>query len=249
MLNEIQQTNYQVPTTKEDIAKFILFGREKLSSVKSEINAIKSLGLAKEVLDQKRVEAQFLSGVVIQAQVKLGEITKRIPKAINQYKSASPPSGLAKSKEIEKMGFTKQRVAEFEQMADHPEIVKQVQNEAKATDDLPSRKEIMRQIKKTKESLKPIIEAKEKEAKEQAIDYDALGKRFKELFATLSNNNKLSLGDKDNDFLQHNIFTAIDMYIHKFETPSDKIQAGHNIIKHIKTVINDNQTKSMDRAE
>jgi len=53
-----------------------------------------------------------------------------------------------------------------------------------------------------------------------------------------------SLGDKENDFLQSNIFTAIDLYISKFGTPSDKIQAGHNIIKHIKVSINDNQVKS-----
>lgn len=74
----IQQTN--LPSTIEDLSQFVLVGREKLVSVRAEIRAIDKLNLAQEVRDQKKEECLMLSEALLDAEVKLGDLLKQIPK-------------------------------------------------------------------------------------------------------------------------------------------------------------------------
>ena len=78
---EIIVTNQQLPTKFEDVAQFAVLAQEKLKSVKAEINAIKRLGLARDVYEQKKAEAQELAELTVRAEVKLGEITSNMPTA------------------------------------------------------------------------------------------------------------------------------------------------------------------------
>jgi hypothetical protein len=48
-MNELTVTQSNIPANIEDLAKFVLIGRDKLQSVRAEISAISKLGLAKEV--------------------------------------------------------------------------------------------------------------------------------------------------------------------------------------------------------
>ena len=73
--------NQQLPNKIEDLAKFVLVGREKLVSVRAEIRAINKLELAEEVREQKKEEAQMLAEALIDAEVKIGDLLKTIPKA------------------------------------------------------------------------------------------------------------------------------------------------------------------------
>ncbi len=75
----VQQSN--LPDTLEDLSKFVLVGREKLTAVRAEIRAIKKVGLAKEVYQQKQEEAQMLAEAMLDAEVKIGDLLKTIPKA------------------------------------------------------------------------------------------------------------------------------------------------------------------------
>lgn len=77
--------NNQLPDKIEDLAKFVLVGREKLTSVRAEIRAISKLELAEEVREQKREEAQMLAEALLDAEVRIGDLLKQIPKAKNQY--------------------------------------------------------------------------------------------------------------------------------------------------------------------
>ena len=70
-----------LPDTPQELAKFVLLGREKLIAVRAEIRAINKAQLAKDVYDQKLEEAQMLGEAVLDAEVKLGEMTSPIPKA------------------------------------------------------------------------------------------------------------------------------------------------------------------------
>ena len=63
------------------MAQFAVLAQEKLKSVKAEINAIKRLGLARDVYEQKKAEAQELAELTVRAEVKLGEITSNMPTA------------------------------------------------------------------------------------------------------------------------------------------------------------------------
>ena len=81
-MNELAtMPGYEMPATFEDVASFAVIAQEKLKSVRAEISAIKRLGLAQEVLQQKVQEAQQLAEVKTRAEVKLGELTAAMPKA------------------------------------------------------------------------------------------------------------------------------------------------------------------------
>jgi len=78
-----------LPDTIEDIAKFLLIAPEKAVALRAEIRAIKKANLAKEVYDQKIEENRVLQELILDASVRLGELTRKIPKATkaqgNQY--------------------------------------------------------------------------------------------------------------------------------------------------------------------
>lgn len=72
---------YELPATVEDLSKFVLIGREELVAVRAEIRAIEKVGLAKSVREQKLQEAQLISEAVLDAEVRIGQLMKEIPKA------------------------------------------------------------------------------------------------------------------------------------------------------------------------
>ena len=79
----------QLPDKIEDLAKFVLIGREKLVAVRAEIRAIDKAQLAKDVHQQKLNEAQDIAEAVLDAEVRIGELTAQFEKAKeNQYTKA-----------------------------------------------------------------------------------------------------------------------------------------------------------------
>lgn len=80
-MNNIATYIENLPDNLKDLSSFILVGREKLTAVRAEIRAIEKLELAEEVRKQKRDEARMLSEALLDAEVRVGELTKRIPKS------------------------------------------------------------------------------------------------------------------------------------------------------------------------
>ena len=74
-------TNQNLPNTLEDLSKFVLVGREKLTAVRANIRAIDKLQLAEDVRAQKKEEAQMLAEALLDAEVRIGDLLKQIPKA------------------------------------------------------------------------------------------------------------------------------------------------------------------------
>lgn len=74
-MNEITVQDKRLPDTMQDLQRFALVGREKLVAVRAEIRAIQKVGLAKEVLEQKKKEAQDIAELVTMAEVKIGAIS------------------------------------------------------------------------------------------------------------------------------------------------------------------------------
>lgn len=151
--------NQQLPDKIEDLAKFVLVGREKLTSVRAEIRAINKLELAEEVREQKREEAQMLAEALIDAEVRIGDLLKTIPKATrgNQYTGKMvSDSGVdnqkPKKQVIEELGFNQKQAERFETMASNKDIVEQVKAEARENEDIPTRTRVLQLVKeKTKE--------------------------------------------------------------------------------------------------
>lgn len=152
--------NQQLPDKIEDLTKFVLVGREKLTSVRAEIRAIDKLELAEEVREQKREEAQMLAEALIDAEVRIGDLLKQIPKNNtfkgNQYKEVNSQQCEkaieSKQEVITRLGFNKDQANRFETMASNKDIVEQVKAEARENEDIPTRTRVLQLVKeKTKE--------------------------------------------------------------------------------------------------
>lgn len=143
----------KLPTRIEDLSKFVLVGREKLVAVRAEIRAIDKVGLAQEVREQKLHEAQDIADAVLDAEVRIGELMAKVPKAKNQYDNAVD-SGVHSTKTdvIEQAGFTVKQVQRFETLAAHPEIVEQAKAEARENDDIVSRSLVLNMVKAQKKA-------------------------------------------------------------------------------------------------
>jgi hypothetical protein len=153
-MNEMTVKNQNLPDTMEDLAKFVLVGREKLNSVRAEIRAIDKLVLAQEVRDQKREEAAMISEAILDAEVKLGELFKLIPKATSknnpsgqkkdtQFRTAAELGGAQTKMEIIKeLGFSQDQSNRFEKLADNADLVEYVKAEARENGEIPTRAKV-----------------------------------------------------------------------------------------------------------
>lgn len=165
--------NQNLPDKIEDLAKFVLVGREKLVSVRAEIRAINKLELAEEVREQKKEEAQMLAEALIDAEVRIGDLLKQIPKATkgNQYtgkmiSDSSVDNQKPKKQVIQELGFNQKQAERFETMASNKDIVEQVKAEARENEDIPTRTRVLQ-----------LVREKTKEEK----DTEYLRKQFKEI--------------------------------------------------------------------
>ena len=165
MENSLIPRQDTLPDTPQELAKFVLLGREKLTAVRAEIRAINKAQLAKEVYSQKLEEAQMLGEAVLDAEVKLGEMTSPIPKASGRpkkiidtavdnfntnFSNADEPVDtdvhrLPKTKRevIEGLGFTQKQVERFETLAANKDLVEQVKAQARENGDIPTRSEVL----------------------------------------------------------------------------------------------------------
>lgn len=154
--------NTQLPATMDELAKFVLIGRDRMAAVRAEITAINRLGLAQEVREQKLAEAQQISEVVLDAEVKLGQLIAAMPTATkgNQYtgkmvSNNAVTNQMPKEQALKEIGFDKMQANRLETLAKHPEIVAQAKAEAREQNDIVSRSFVLEKIK-----------AKEKEQKQ-----------------------------------------------------------------------------------
>jgi hypothetical protein len=149
-MNDIVQRNLNELTTIEDLSRFVLVGREKLIAVKAEIRAIDKLELAQEVRRQKKEEAAMFSEALLDAEVKLGEMMKQIPKNRefhgNQHHEVTAhqcTNTKGKYETAAEIGFSPDQVKRFETLANNPDLVEQVKAEARENDDLPTRTAVL----------------------------------------------------------------------------------------------------------
>lgn len=168
-MNELTVKEFaDLPAKIEDLAKFVLFGREKLKSVRAEIRAIDQLTLATDVREQKLAEAQMLSGALLDAERKIGEFTLTLPtnvgvgrwnkerqrQAEKEAKETEEHQQLTdeplikdKTERIKELGFNRMQVQRFEVLAKNPEVVEQVKREAQENDDIPTRSRVLQLVK------------------------------------------------------------------------------------------------------
>lgn len=155
MDNLVSTNGYQLPVNIEDLSKFVLVGREKLISVKAEIRAIDKVGFAKEVREQKREEAHMLAEALLDAEARIGELLKEIPKASGGNRKGdnfkidtAVEFDKPKMQVVKEMGFTQKQAERFETLADNLDVIEQVKAEAIENEELPTRTEVLRRVQK-----------------------------------------------------------------------------------------------------
>lgn len=174
-MNELTTQNIQLPDTLEDLSKFVLVGREKLNAVRAEIRAIEKIGLAKEVHQQKLLEAQEIAEAVIDAEVKVGELTSRIPKASGTRTDLKPVDTVVdrstKSEALKEAGISQKTAERFETLAKHPEAVEKAKAKARDRGEVLSRKAVLDQIHRDQEKSEHILKRKRREATQRHEEF------------------------------------------------------------------------------
>jgi len=192
---EIERVVSGLPIKLEDLAQFVLIGRDKLAMVSAGIKALDKLDIAKEVRLQKKEEAQLLAEALMDAETRIGEILLAMPKASGgdrkseKIKSSSgatfdskqeqpTPPLQTKEEAVKNLGFDKFQVSRFQTLAKNKDIVEQVKQEARANDDLVTRTAVLQAVRyKEKEDKKEHIKSIVEEAKKQ----EAIQNPYKDL--------------------------------------------------------------------
>lgn len=149
MRDTTELTTYQqnLPDTIEDIAHFLLIAPEKATVLRAEIRAIEKVGLAKAVYDQKLEEQRRLCDMILDASVRLGEMTKQIQTASGQRNDLPSDSTVErlkpKSEAVRELGFTPKQVERFETLADNKDLVEQEKVTAREEGRMPTRTNVL----------------------------------------------------------------------------------------------------------
>jgi len=138
-----KQTRY-LPATIEDLSKFVLVGRERLRSVSATIRAIDTFDLGKEVREQKKEEAQVLAEALLDAETRIGELLRDMPRTKKLMTESH--SGLILGTLLPE-GITRNQSSQFQKMAAHKDVIEQVKAEARKNDELPTMAAVLEAIK------------------------------------------------------------------------------------------------------
>lgn len=162
----IKQNN--LPDTLEDLSNFVLVGREKLTAVRAEIRAIDKLQLAEDVREQKKEEAQMLAEALLDAEVRIGDLLKQIPKnntfkgnqykEVNSHQCEKSKKQETKQEVIQRLGFNKDQASRFETLSSNKDVVEQVKSEARENEDIPTRSRVLQIVKEKSEQEKYVEE-------------------------------------------------------------------------------------------
>jgi hypothetical protein len=161
MSDVINYERPQVPVRLEDLAQFVLVGRDKLNMVRAGIKALDKLDVAEGVRRQKKDEAAMLAEALLDAEVRIGEILAAMPKAQGQRNDLKLSNNSVtkldtKEQAIKELGFDKMQVSRFQTLAENKDIVEQIKQEAREADDLPTRTAVLN-----------VVSANLKQAKEE----------------------------------------------------------------------------------
>lgn len=156
-MNDLSKQSIQLPSNLEDLSKFVLVGRERLTAVRAEIRAIQKVGLAKEVHEQKLAEAQDIAEAVLDAEAKIGELTKAIPTksgARTDIKPCDNGDTRLKEERLESIGLDRQQASRFERLANHPQAVEAAKEQAREEGRIVTRQDVLNRIPKEPKKLK-----------------------------------------------------------------------------------------------
>ena len=189
-MQDIIVSNSTLPSNIEDLSRFVLVGREKLVAVRAEIRAIDKVGIAQEVRKQKLRDAQDISEAVLDAEVRIGELMAKVPKASGgdrrsvAFKNA-PVDNFEKHKDeiIKEAGFTPKQVSQFQRMAENPEAVARAKAQARDAGDILSRSKVLQEVGKDIRAAQKAERVEKASGGGQSIDIFTTDKKYRVIYA------------------------------------------------------------------
>ncbi|MFH1737664.1 MAG: hypothetical protein ABIH23_01560, partial [bacterium] len=146
----------QLPATVEELHTFILVGKERLNAQKAKIRAIEKVGMAHIAKAAALSDAQDVAEILLDAEVRLGEMLGGIK--INPIPDSSQKGTFGGSAPSLPPGITKKESHQAQTLAKNPEIVELVKAQARERDEIPTAREVYREIKDVKKKEKKINE-------------------------------------------------------------------------------------------
>lgn len=183
----------QLPDTLEDLTQFVLVGKANLNAYMIKLQTVNRLSVAQEIRDQTLKEAQEVSTALIAAEQRIGELLLSIPTASGKRTDLETSSDRkeevkTKTETVKEMGYSKNDVSDYQQMAKNPEVVQKVIDEAMARGEVVTKASVMREIKFYKDRIATLEKQKTqtvevvpddyKEAKNKARSFDAETKQL-----------------------------------------------------------------------
>lgn len=155
-MNELTSyQNQQLPDTIEDLTQFVLVGKAKLQAYMIKLQTINRLSTAQEIRDQTLKEAQEVSTALIAAEQRIGELLLAIPSASGHRTDLETSSERiekvkTKSETVKEMGYSKDEASDYQRMAQNPEIVQKVIDQAVASGEVVTKSQVMKEIAEAK---------------------------------------------------------------------------------------------------
>jgi hypothetical protein len=149
---EITVSEPQLPDSVEGLQQFILVTHEALKIYHAKLNAVNKLNVAKAIQQQTLLDAQKVGEALLWAKAKLGELLK--PLTEGKGYDELPSKGGRKPTLPE--GITYKQSHYAQQLAKHPELIRETVNEAIEDEDIPTQTVVMHKIKALEVPPKPV---------------------------------------------------------------------------------------------
>lgn len=165
-MNELSTIQMQLPETLEDLTQFVLVGQAKLQAYMIKLRTVNKLSVAQEIRDQTLKETQEMSNALIAAEQRIGELLLAIPKQSGgdrrseNFKNQDDMNfEKTKSEIAADMGYSKNDVSDYQQMAKNPEVVQKVIEDALANGEVVTKSQVLKEIKAAREQAKQEAES------------------------------------------------------------------------------------------
>lgn len=157
----------QLPDTLEDLTQFVLVGKATLNAYMIKLRTVNKLSTAQEIRNQTLKEAQEVSTALIAAEQRIGEILLSIPSASGRRTDLETSSMhiekvKTKTETVKEMGYTKDEASDYQRMAQNPEIVKRVIDDALANGKVVTTSQVVKEISEEKKRSKALEEENRK---------------------------------------------------------------------------------------
>ncbi len=158
-MNDLVKKKQYLPSTIKGLHRYILINTEKLKAYKAKIRAIEKVGESYEMKKSTIFDGQDLADAILEAEKRLGELLREIPKSGKKTDDHSSKRGSMVS--LPK-GITHKESHIAQTIARYPEIIEEVKLIAKKQERVHTIEEVYKEIRKRKKEDKQIKRRKAK---------------------------------------------------------------------------------------